>query len=91
MFGFIAEEAGTPLPWFSVPYWAGYLFGGLMEALHPVLPGKAPFLTRSLVYVSEDWFCATDHARERLGYRPETDWRDAVRESIEGQRSRGFP
>ncbi|WP_282778958.1 MULTISPECIES: NAD(P)-dependent oxidoreductase [unclassified Nocardia] len=79
---FIADEIGAPAPWFSVPYRAGYAFGGLMEALHPVLPGADPFLTRSLVHVAEDWWCPSDYATAKLGYLPTQDWRDAVRENL---------
>ena len=28
-----------------------------METLFPIIPGKAPFLTRSIVHLSEDWLC----------------------------------
>ncbi len=79
---FIADETGSPRPWFSVPYSAGYAFAWLMEKLHPVLPGAEPFLTRSLVHVSEDWDCPSDHAARTLGYTPREDWRDAVRASL---------
>ncbi|MDM4719331.1 hypothetical protein QTQ03_06860 [Micromonospora sp. WMMA1363] len=62
-----------------------------MERLHPILPGSSPFLTRSLVYVSEDWSCNTEYAERKLGYTPHKDWRVAVRESIADARARGFP
>jgi nucleoside-diphosphate-sugar epimerase len=62
---FIAREAGCPRPWYSVPYPAGYLFGWLMETLHPVLPGSSPFLTRSIVHLCENWVCAGHYARAK--------------------------
>ncbi|MBQ1027539.1 NAD(P)-dependent oxidoreductase [Micromonospora sp. C95] len=88
---FIADQTGSPRPWFSVPYTAGYAFAWLMEKLHPVLPGSEPFLTRSLVHVSEDWDCRTDHAARKLGYAPREDWRDAVRESLAEAGAAGYP
>ncbi|SFC89171.1 NAD-dependent epimerase/dehydratase family protein [Streptomyces aidingensis] len=89
--GFLAAETGLPAPRFSVSYGAGYAFGRLMEALHPVLPGSSPFLTRSLVRVAEDRYCPTDYAERKLGYVPKKDWRTAVRESLDELRPRGFP
>jgi nucleoside-diphosphate-sugar epimerase len=91
VFSQISQQAGVPAPLFSVPRWSGYAFGWLMEALFPLLPGKAPFLTRSLVHVSEDWFCATEHARRKLGFSASVDWRQAVAESISERRAQGFP
>ncbi|WP_327372527.1 NAD(P)-dependent oxidoreductase [Streptomyces sp. NBC_01216] len=88
---FVARETGLPLPRFSVPYRAGYAFGRLMEALHPVLPGRSPFLTRSLVHVAEDWYCVGDRAAEKLGYVPVKDWRTAVRETLAVRAPDGFP
>jgi hypothetical protein len=66
------------MPRFSVPYSAGYAFSWLLERL----PGNSPFLTRSLVHVAEDWWCRTDHAADKLGYRAGKDWRTAVREAL---------
>jgi nucleoside-diphosphate-sugar epimerase len=86
---FIAAEAGCPRPLYSVPYPAGYLFGQLMEALHPVLPGSSPFLTRSIVHLCENWVCAGERARTRLGYVPRKDWRTAVREHLAELRADG--
>ena len=37
------------------------------------LPGPAPFLTRSLVHVSENWNCRNTHATRVLGYVPQDD------------------
>ncbi|MFE9255312.1 NAD-dependent epimerase/dehydratase family protein [Streptomyces sp. NPDC006879] len=88
---FIAAETGLPAPRLSVPYRAGYAFGGLMEALHPVLPGAAPFLTRSLVHVARDWYCPSDRAARKLGYAPTKDWRTAVRETLAARPPTGSP
>ena len=89
--GFIADQAGLPPPRFSAPYPAGMAFAWLMETLHPVLPGSAPFLTRSIVHVARDWLCPTDYAAHKLGYVPRKHWRTAVRESLADRRARGFP
>lgn len=90
VFSLIAKTAETPLPFYSVPLWAAFAFGWLMEMLYPVLPGKAPFLTRSLVHVSKDWNCSTEHARQKLGFVARSDWRASVRASIAEQRGTGF-
>lgn len=87
----IASLAGCPTPLYSVPYPAGYLFGWLMEMLKPVLPGSSPFLTRSIVHLCENWVCATDYARHKLGYSPTQDWRIAVREHLADLATEGYP
>jgi len=88
---FIAAAAGCPRPVYGVPYPAGYLFGWLMETLYPVLPGSSPFLTRSIVHLCEDWVCSGEAARTKLGYVPQKDWRQAVREHLADLRASGFP
>jgi 2-alkyl-3-oxoalkanoate reductase len=74
-----------------VPYAAGHAFGWLTERLHPVLPGPAPFLTRSIVHVARDWWCPTDHAGHTIGYQPSKPWRTAVKESLAELAGRGYP
>ena len=82
----IARAAQKPLPLFSAPYPAGYAFGALMEAL----PFHPPFLTRSLVHVSEDWNTPIAHAAKVLGFAPRDDWRAAVAASVAERRAMGF-
>lgn len=86
VFTHIAREAGVPLPLFHAPYWSGYAFGRLMEAV----PTPTPFLTRSLVHVSEDWNSPIDRARNVLGFAPRGNWRTAVSEAISELRGTGF-
>lgn len=88
---YIARVANCPMPLYSVPYPAGYRFGWLMEMLKPVLPGTSPFLTRSVVHLCENWLCATDYARNKLGYSPAQDWRSAVREHLAALAIDGYP
>lgn len=88
---FIAAETGFPKPLYSVPYPAGYAFAWLMEKLHPVLPGSSPFLTRSIVHLSEDWVCPNDYAQRKLGYVAQKDWRTAVREHLADLGAQGYP
>jgi len=88
---FIATETGFPKPWFSVPYAAGYAFAWLMEKLHPVLPGTSPFLTRSIVHLSEDWLCPNDDAQRKLAYVPCKNWRIAVREHLADLETQAYP
>ena len=91
VFELIADETGFPTPWFSVPSFAGYAFGWLMEMLHPILPGSSPFLTRSIVHLAEDWVCPNDYAARKLGYAPSKDWRVAIREALAELRVKGYP
>jgi nucleoside-diphosphate-sugar epimerase len=88
---FIVAETGFPAPWYSVPRPAAHAFGGLMERLHPVLPGSSPFLTRSIVHLANDWVCSGEHAERKLGYTPTKDWRTAVRESLAELKAKGYP
>jgi len=90
VFGHIAAKAGVPSPAYSVPLGAAHGFGALMEAMHPILPGRAPFLTRSLVHVGEDWHMSTTKAASILGFAPRDDWRDAVEAQLEARRPGGF-
>jgi len=91
VFELVAAEGNLPRPWFSVPRWAAYALGWLMEFLHPLIPGKAPFLTRSIVYLAEDWPCAVEHAARKLGYVPRKDWRTAMRQAIAELRGKNYP
>ncbi|WP_162907667.1 NAD-dependent epimerase/dehydratase family protein [Allorhizocola rhizosphaerae] len=88
---FVADATGTARPALSVSYGMGYAFGALMELLHPMLPGSSPFLTRSLVHVSEDWACSNDYAASKLGYTARVDWRTAVSQSLSELKAMGYP
>ena len=88
---YVADKAGVSKPLFSVPYTVGYLFGWLMETLFPILPGKAPFLTRSIVHLSEEWLCDTQYAKQKLGYYPEKDWEIALQEALGELEEMGYP
>jgi nucleoside-diphosphate-sugar epimerase len=87
---YIAEQTGVPVPFFSVPYPAGYAFAWLMEKLFPFLPGKAPFLTRSIVHLAEDWQCSTSYANKKLGYIPQKDWKIAMNEALEEIKAKNY-
>lgn len=91
VFSFVAERAGVPRPMYSVPVPAAFAFATLMEALHPILPGKAPFLTRALVHVGQNWHMDARTAAAKLGYRPRDRWQDVAIASIEERRALGFP
>ena len=69
---------------------AAFGFGALMEALHPVLPGRAPFLTRSLVFVGQNWHMDDSAAREKLGFVASDDWREVVADTVEERRVGDF-
>jgi len=90
LIGMIARETGLPSPHYSVPYALGYRFGGLTEALARFVPGE-PFLTRSIVHLSEEWVAPIGYAREKLGYRPRKPWRQAVSEQLAELKAAGYP
>ncbi|GMQ86965.1 MAG: NAD(P)-dependent oxidoreductase [Gammaproteobacteria bacterium] len=87
---FLHAEIGVPRPHFGVPLIGAYVFGWLMEKLNPVLPGD-PFLTRSIVFLGEDWYAPSDLAQERLGYEPKFDWKTAIRSQLKEMESQGYP
>lgn len=88
---YVAEKTGTSTPLFSVPYSVGYLFAWTMEKLFPILPGKAPFLTRSVVHLAEEWLCSTEYAQQKLNYHPQKDWRIAMDEALTELKANDFP
>lgn len=87
---YVADKTGAPKPIYSVPYSVGYMFAWLMESLFPILPGKAPFLTRSIVHLSEDWECSVNYAETKLGYRPNKHWKIAVDEALEEMKANNY-
>jgi nucleoside-diphosphate-sugar epimerase len=87
---FLHAETGVPRPHFNVPYRAAYTFAWLMEKLNPVLPGD-PFLTRSIVFLGEDWYAPNDLATKSLGYVPKVDWKDALRHQLKDMARQGHP
>ena len=88
---YIADKTGIPTPLFSVPYPVGYLFAFLMEKLFPIMPGKAPFLTRSVVHLAEEWVCDTRYAQNKLGFAPQKDWRIAMDEALNELKAKDYP
>lgn len=87
---FVHAEIGIPRPHFGVPLWGAYVFGWLMETLNPLLPGD-PFLTRAIVFLGEDWYAPSDLARQRLGYEPKFDWKEAIRRQLNDMDRQGYP
>lgn len=81
---------GFPAPWISVPYPLAYFFGMLLESLHPPLPGS-PFLTRSIVHLAEGWEASGKKAREKLGYKPEGNWKEILKDHLFELKQRGYP
>ena len=61
----LKQEYGLPVPHFGVPFGVAYGFAGLV--------------TRSIVHLLEETGVDNARARERLGYRPRYDWREAIR------------
>lgn len=79
---FVAREIGVPPPRFSVPYAAAHALAALCELTNPLVPGPAPFLTRSTVHLARDWWCPDERAKTVLGYEATGDWRPAARAAL---------
>lgn len=79
---FLHTEFAYPKPHFGVPFWVAYPFAWLMEKIDPIMPWE-PLITRSIVHLLEDTHATNDRAEKMLGYRPQYDWRDAIRGQIE--------
>lgn len=87
----ISERTGLSKPWFSVPYIVGYLFAFVMEKFFLVMPGKSPFLTRSIIHLAEEWVCNTEYAKNKLGYQAKKDWRIVMDESLVRLKEENYP
>lgn len=88
---YIAQKTNMSTPWFSVPYPIGYLFAFMMEKLFPLMPGKSPFLTRSVVHLAEEWVCNTAYAHQKLGYQAQKDWHIAMDEALSALKEKNYP
>jgi nucleoside-diphosphate-sugar epimerase len=75
---FLHEHHALPLPHFSVPFAIAYPFAWLMEKLDRIVPWD-PLVTRSIIHLLEEVDVDNKRAEERLGYRPNVGWRDAIR------------
>lgn len=78
---FLHQEYGYPRPRFSVSFALAYRFARLMEQLDPFLPWE-PLIVRSIVHLLEETRASNEQAATLLGYRPQYDWRDAIRLQI---------
>lgn len=88
--GFLHREFGYPQPHFSVPFPVAYAFAWLMEKLDPLVPWE-PLVTRSIVHLLEETGATNAEAGQRLGYRPQVSWQDAIRAQVEELRQRAEP
>ncbi|MCK5334821.1 MAG: NAD(P)-dependent oxidoreductase [Gammaproteobacteria bacterium] len=87
----ISEKTGLATPWFTVPYPIGYVFAFVMEKFFIIMPGKSPFLTRSVVHLAEEWVCNTEYAKNKLGYQAKKDWHIVLDESLEKLKEENYP
>ena len=79
---YLHSEFGYPKPHFSVPFPLAFVFAGFMELLDPLVPWD-PLVTRSIVHLLREVNANNDMAANRLGYRPEYDWRVAIRTQLD--------
>lgn len=79
---FLHQQAGSPLPKFSVPFSAGYAFAWLMEKLYPLTGANAPFLARSIIRLSHDWYCPSDYLFQKTGFRAQQNWQDVLNAAL---------
>lgn len=75
---FLHDEYGLPMPHFSVPFLAAYPFAWLLEKLDPLVPWE-PLVSRSVIHLLQEVNVDNNRAVERLGYRPQVSWREAIR------------
>lgn len=78
---FLHDEFGYSPPHFSVPFAVAYPFAWLMEKLDPLVPWE-PLVVRSVIHLMEEVGVDNRVAEERLGYRPQHDWRNAIRDQV---------
>ena len=78
---FLHQEFGYPKPHFSVPFSIAYPFAWMMEKLDAIVPWE-PLIVRSIVHLLEETHVDNDKAITQLGYKPQCDWRDAIRLQI---------
>jgi nucleoside-diphosphate-sugar epimerase len=88
---YIVKASDLPAPHYSVPYRLAYMFAWLMESMFPLLPGKAPFLTRSIVHLAEHRTCTTAYAENKLGYYPTKPWQTALDEALAELKALDYP
>lgn len=79
---FLHSEYGFPEPHFSVPFPLAFAFAGFMELLDPLVPWD-PLVTRSIVHLLREVNASNDMAASKLSYRPEYDWRVAIRTQLD--------
>lgn len=79
--GFLHQEYGLPMPHFTVPFAIAYRFAALMEWLDSYVPW-APLVTRSIVHLLEEVNIDNAYAQQRLNYRPQYHWQQAIREQM---------
>lgn len=74
---FLHRTYGLPLPRFNVSFPMAYRFARLMELLDPLVPWS-PLITRSMVHLLEETAPSNARAEQRLGYRPQVPWQEAI-------------
>jgi len=79
---YLNAEFGYPKPHFSVPFPVAFAFAWLMEVIDPVVPWE-PLVTRSIIHLLREVDADNSQAVEKLGYRPQVDWKEAVRMQVE--------
>lgn len=80
--GLLRAEYGYPQPHYSVPFPVAFGFAWLMEMLDRLVPWE-PLVTRSIVHLLREVAADNARAARLLGYRPQHDWRTAVRAQME--------
>ncbi|MBB5716866.1 NAD-dependent epimerase/dehydratase family protein [Sphingomonas aerophila] len=88
--GTAAAALGVPPPRIKVPYAAVNVAARLCEALCNRIGVEPPLHRRRLTFFKHNRAFSIDHARELLGYDPQTDLAEGFRRTVEWYREQGL-
>jgi nucleoside-diphosphate-sugar epimerase len=87
----IAEELGVPLQLIRIPGVVAYAAANMCEVLAKLTRYPAPILTRAQVkFFTENRAFSIEKAQSELGYSPNPDLRDGVRQTVHWYRDKGY-
>ncbi len=88
--GMIAAAAGVPAPWLRLPVRPFQLAGSLVEKLCVPLGIEPPIYRRRVDFFTKSRAFTIEKARRLLGYRPEVQLADGIRETMDWYVANGY-